>query len=217
MTLEGLEGAGKTYLARRLAALLGDSCVLLSEVTDQDGATLAGRVIDALSREGDLFLRTGHPVAETFALLALKVRERERVRTSTAAAGASLVLEDRGLDTVAVYQAPILDPDALPERMFDLALRIRGAVTRWLPEPDLTILLTDDADECAKRFSERIGRAVRADERVLMAHADRLYGRFAAQERRFAVVDRSGLTTEQVLVELHRLCTDLVTRSRGAA
>jgi dTMP kinase len=80
VTLESVEGVGKTYLARRLAQQLGPGCTLLSELTDQDAEGLPGQVITALSRAGDVFLRTGHPLTETFALLALKVRGRDSSR-----------------------------------------------------------------------------------------------------------------------------------------
>ena len=78
VSVEGVNGVGKTYLAWVLAARLGGRSRLLSELTDADGAGVTGQVISALS-SGRSFLRTGHPLTETFALLALKVREYEMV------------------------------------------------------------------------------------------------------------------------------------------
>ena len=46
----------------------------MDEISDHGPDTLEGQVIAALSAGGDLFLRTGHPAAETLALLALKAR-----------------------------------------------------------------------------------------------------------------------------------------------
>src|ERR1700754_3519943 len=77
VSVEGLNGVGKTYLTRLLAARLGPTCRLVSELTDHHPDGFTGRVIAALSRPGSTFLRTGHPLTETFALLALKVYEPE--------------------------------------------------------------------------------------------------------------------------------------------
>ncbi len=83
VSVEGLNGVGKTYLIGRLAARLGPSCRLLSELTDHDTDQLTGEVIAALVRPGNTFLRTGHPLTETFALLALKAYEYERDHEGT--------------------------------------------------------------------------------------------------------------------------------------
>jgi dTMP kinase len=70
VSIEGINGVGKTSAARSVAAVLGARCLLLDELTDQSVDTLTGQVIAALSAEGDPFLRTGHPIVETLALLA---------------------------------------------------------------------------------------------------------------------------------------------------
>jgi dTMP kinase len=113
VTLEGVEGVGKTYLGRLLAARLGSRCRLLGEVTDHQAHVLPGRVIAALSRAGDLWLRTGHPATETLALLALKAGEHERLSQEHTAA--EIIIEDRGVDSVAVYQALILAGQDAPD------------------------------------------------------------------------------------------------------
>lgn len=207
ITLEGLEGVGKTHLAHAVAPLVGPGCVVLGELTDQDGG-LPRRVITALSQAGDVFLRTGHPLAETFALLALKIREHERLRTAAPIA-AQVVIEDRGVDTVAVYQAVILAPDAPPDRQFALAQRIHATAAHWRPRPELTVLLIDKFDRCAARFAQRIGRPLRADELDLMRRAEQLYTLFAAAEPdRFVVLDRRHATEQQILDQLRRIVAD---------
>jgi dTMP kinase len=205
VTLEGVEGVGKTYIAQRLAQRLGPRCVLLNELTDQDAEGLPGQVVTALSQTGDVFLRTGHPLTETFALLALKVREYERLQS--AGSGVDIVLEDRGVDSVAVYQAAILAGEGPLERMHALAQGIHAAAARWRPPPDLTVLLIDDLDTCERRFAERIGRPLREEERALMRQADQLYAWQAeATPARFVVMDRAGATEEETLARLQRTC-----------
>ena len=117
MSIEGINGVGKTSTARSAAAMLGTRCLLLDELTDQPGDTLPGRVIAALAARNDPFLRTGHPVAETLALLALQVRKAERL-AGRDLAGVDVIVEDRGVDTIAVYQAVIMCsqyPETPPE------------------------------------------------------------------------------------------------------
>lgn len=212
VSLEGVEGVGKTYLAGRVAQRLGSRCALLAELTDQGTEDLPGQVITALSATGDVFLRTGHPLTETFALLALKVREYEKLR-SIPPPGVDLVLEDRGVDTVAVYQAAILAAEEPVERMHALARRIQAVAARWRPAPDLTVLLVDDLDVCARRFADRIGRSLREDECSLMRRAQQLYTRHAACEPdRFVVIDRSGRREEDALTQLSDACLNRLDR-----
>jgi dTMP kinase len=206
VSLEGIEGVGKTYLAGQLAGRLGPRCTLVSEVTDHGCATMAGQIVTALSACGDAFLRTGHPLTETFALLALKVHAFSQV---TAAPGGDpeIVLEDRGPDTVAVYQAAILQPAGNLPDTFELAQRISAAAARWRPFPDLTLLLTDDPNACEERFTRRLGRPLQLGERTLMTRAAELYAlQAAADPGRYAVIDRRGRTTEETLAEMADIC-----------
>ena len=206
VTLEGIEGVGKTYLSRLLAGRLGDRCRLLSEVTDVASGTLASQVIAALSRTGDLWLRTGHPVTETLALIALKVAEYERLQARGAG---GIVIEDRGIDSVAVYQALILAgadaPDAELHRVMELVYATAG---HWRPPPDLTLLLTDDIAACISRLENRTSRTVSAADHALISRAAGLYARQAVREpARFRVIDLAGRTTEEAVGEVARACT----------
>ena len=59
VTVEGINGVGKTRLARRLAQQLGRRCRLVSELTDPGGDPLPGQVILALVRHPSSAVR-GH-------------------------------------------------------------------------------------------------------------------------------------------------------------
>jgi dTMP kinase len=208
VTLEGIEGAGKTYLGRKLATRLGNRCRLLSEVTDAAPETFTSQVIAALSRSGDLWLRTGHPVTETLALLALKAGEYER-----AASGArmtEIIVEDRGIDSVAVYQALILaGPDAIDAELDRATELVYATAAHWCPLPDLTLLLVDNTAACVARFEERTGHAISAADLALINGAARLYARLAASApARFRVIDRTGRSEDETVSELVRACAD---------
>jgi dTMP kinase len=213
VTLEGIEGVGKTHISQLLAQRLGADCMLLSELTDLAADGLPGQVVAALSRENDVFLRTGHPLTETFALLALKAREYERLQTADV--DPRMIIEDRGVDTVALYQAAILAAGRPIEDMYSIAWRIYATAAHWRPAPDATVLLVDDFEACVHRFADRLSRAVHDDERTLMTHADRLYAlQASAEPQRFSVIDRRGQSTAQTVDNLHRICAQWMSRGR---
>jgi dTMP kinase len=216
VTVEGLNGVGKTHLAGLLAARLGEGCQLLSELTDLGTDQLSGQVIAALTRPGGAFLRTGHPLTETFALLALKVLEYERAGAGPPAA--SVIVEDRGVDTVAVYQAAILAQDGPPDPAVELVERVQQTAAMWRPRPDLTLLLVDDFDACLDRYAARIGAPVCAADRELLAAVGRLYADLAAREPdRITVVDRAGRGEQDTLAEMEAHCRALLKRKAPAS
>lgn len=199
VSVEGINGVGKTTAVRAAAAMLGDRCALLDELTDSDGQGLHGRVMAALTEHGDPFLRNGHPVVETLALLALQVGKPERL-TIGDLTGVELVLEDRGVDSVAVYQAAILcseDPQTSAE---SVARHILSGVQRWRQLPDATLLLAGDLRECARRFADRIGQPLTPVDLRLLEQVDTLYRTAAADDPgRFSVLEVAGMSLEETV------------------
>ena len=195
VSVEGVNGVGKTQLAAAAAQVLGSACQPLIELPDSQPGDLPGRVIAALRATGDLFLRTGHPCTETLLLAALMVHRHEQTfRRAT-----QVVLEDRGVHSVAAYQALILTGD--DDHAHTLARRILRTVADWRPLPDAVVLLRDDPATCLSRFTRRIGRPAFPDARRLMARADHLYTRLAADDPdRFTLIDRRH-TGDQAAVD----------------
>lgn len=206
VSLEGVNGVGKTRLAGHLAERLTGRARTLSELTDGGGDPASSAVIVALS-SGRSFLRTGHPLTETMALLALKVRERELVAALTDPP--EIVIEDRGIDTVALYQAVIGsgNDDTTPDDVLHTAAeRVYAAAAPWLPVPDLTVLVRDDIAACERRFAEREGRPPAEDERRIIAAAGRMYlWRAATEPRRIRAIDRTGRDIADVLATVVEL------------
>lgn len=209
---EGINGVGKTRLLHGLAARLGPGCQLLTELTHSDPSDSGGvsaQVIAALSA-GESFLRTGHPRTETFALLALKVREYERV--TQLVVPPRIVLEDRGLDTVALYQAAIMSgPPATDDDTWALAQQIQATAACWRPAPALVVLIVDDLDTCLRRYADRVGTPMSSEERHLVTRVARLYLRLADHESdRFRIVHRTGRDEHDVLDEIQQLVATAV-------
>ncbi|WP_280186810.1 MULTISPECIES: hypothetical protein [Nocardia] len=210
--VEGINGVGKTSLLSQLTQrLTAGEYALVAELTDTHDP-VPSKVIAALSG-GQSFLRTGHPRTETLALLGLKVREYEQIRALSTPP--RIVLEDRGVDTVAIYQAAIWAGVHAPTtQLNELADRIHATAAIWRPPPDRVLLLIDDIDACVDRFAHRQGCPVTSEERDLIECADRLYRARAQQDpRRYRVIDRAG-REETAVVE--QMLTEVVAAIGGA-
>lgn len=197
VSVEGINGVGKTTAVRATATALGSRCLRLDELTDQAADTLAGQVIATLAAGGDVCLRTGHPVVETLALLALKFREFERL-TPERLDGVDVIVEDRGVDSVAVCQGAILHDEhrATPART--VAEQILATARRWRSMPDATLLLTGDREVCVARFAARIGRTLPQSALEVIEQTDHLYRELAAADPdRFTVIDVTGHGPEE--------------------
>jgi len=212
VSIEGINGVGKTSAARATAAALGTRGVLLDELTDQANDTLPGKVIAALSGNGDLFLRTGHPVVETLALLALQVRKSERL-AGRDLTGVDVIIEDRGMDSVAVYQAAILCAEHPRQPAQELARRILSDAHRWCGLPDATVLLTGDPAVCTQRFANRIGRPIAPADGLLIEEIDRLYRAIAVDNpERYVLLDVGDLSPQETAEALGRTVNALMDR-----
>ncbi|MFJ1954587.1 dTMP kinase [Streptomyces microflavus] len=212
VSVEGLNGVGKSEAIRAVAAELGPRCVRLSELSDQDGDTLPGQVIAALRSTEDVFLRTGHPGVETLAFLALKVREYERLIAGDLS-GVEVILEDRGVDSTAIYQAVILAAQHPGVQPLELAERILATMAPWRPAPDATVLLTCDREVATSRFAARTGRVLADRDLVVIEQAEVLYRDFArAHPDRFTVLDVNGCSRDKSAKALRAAVEDLIQR-----
>lgn len=212
VSIEGINGVGKTSAARSVAATLGARCLLLDELTDQSGDSLPGRVIAALNSYGDPFLRTGYPVVETLALLGLQIRKTERL-TEPDIVGVDVILEDRGVDSVAVYQAAVLcsqHPGTSPEAV---ARHVLSSVQRWVTIPDATILLTGDSSVCAGRFADRIGRPLTRSDVHVIEQIDTLYRQAALDDPDlYTLIDVGTMSQEDSAAAVEEIVTTLLER-----
>jgi dTMP kinase len=207
ISVEGLNGVGKTYLTTRLTRLLPAPPLVLEEFAarnyrgDDLGAVIIGTLFSAAA--GDPFLRSGHPGGETLALLAVKMFDFERCRASLASG--QLVLEGRSVYSTAVYQSLICHPDD-ENTACDQARALLDLAAAWRPMPDLTILITDDTNVAIGRAQRRDGRTYNTEQRRIHKRAALLYARLALDDpARMPVLDRRTLSTRQLVAEMARL------------
>jgi len=214
VALEGANGTGKTYLARRAAGILGPRCHLVAELPDSPPAGLPGQVIAAMGRHGDPFLRSGTPRTETLLLAALQVHRHESLPSLPAEA---VVLEDRSPLSVAVYQAVILHPGD-QEAALATAGRLLALISQWRPPPDRVLLLADDPRRCQDRFARRAGRPASSGELELMTAAAGLYELIAARDpRALTILDRRVLDEEACTRAIVAACQGAIARRAASA
>jgi dTMP kinase len=147
ISIEGIDGSGKTTQAKLLGAELGDDTVLVRE----PGGTAAGEQIRELLKSPGLEL---DPLAELMLFCAARAELVAEVILPAGEAGRDVVC-DRFSDSSVAYQGVGRSLGA--ERVEEICDLATGGV--W---PDLTILLRIDPDRAAERIGRR--RADRFEE-----------------------------------------------------
>ncbi|MFD2422418.1 dTMP kinase [Amycolatopsis pigmentata] len=196
VSIEGLNGVGKTYLTTRFIKAAADRGEPLPQVTEafsnraNADTDLGRRLLRTLisASGGERFLRAGYPRSETLLLLAIKMHDYEAAWPALRAG--RTVIEGRSIHSTAVYQSLIMNPDD-DDAAFVRAGQILDCAARWRPLPDLTIVLTDDVDAAVGRAEARNGAAFTAEQWNLHRRAAPLFERLAtADPERVRLLDR---------------------------
>jgi len=180
VSLEGIDGSGKSAQARLLAEALGPETVLVRE---PGGTAAAERVRDLLA-DGALEL---DPMAELLLFCAARADLVRRVIRPALEAGRDVV-SDRFADSSAAYQGGGRGIG------LELAERLSEAAAEGL-RPDLTLLLWIDPQQAAKRRAgdDRFEAAGLDFQRVVAAAYEEIAARHA---ERVVRVDASGSVEE---------------------
>jgi len=139
LTLEGLDGSGKTTAWEALATAYPDATVTREPTDSWYGDAVARSLNDD----------DADPLAELFLFTADHAAHLSRVIRPALSAG-SLVVSDRYSDSRLAYQAASLPPGALADGRDPLAY-VRGIHDAFSPTPDRTIYLDVDPETAAAR------------------------------------------------------------------
>jgi dTMP kinase len=186
VTLEGVDGAGKSTQARLLSDALGPETVLLRE----PGGTPAGERLRELLKDATVDLT---PRAELLLFCAARAELVERVIRPALDAGRDVVC-DRFVDSTVAYQGGARGIS--PELVAQLN---EAAVAGCMPER--TLVLRVDVASAAERARERGDGAADRFELEGIEFQERIAAAFeriaAAEPERVVVVEASG-TVEEV-------------------
>lgn len=199
ISIEGITGVGKTYLTNRAVQALQEPPLLLEEFSRRTDSRrgLGDRLLQALRRASgdDPFLRGGAPTAEALVLMAIKRCDLDTVLPVLA--GGRTVVEGRSVDSTAVCQAQLLHPHD-PDTALETARALLALAGSYRPLPDLTILITDDADRAIDRAQRRDQRVFTPAQAAFMRAAGALFEHLAATDpARYRIVDLRGTDEHQ--------------------
>lgn len=182
VSLEGIDGSGKSTQARLLADRLRDLGHRVT-LTREPGGSPGAEDIRRLVLEG----ATDRWSAETEILLFTAARRDHLEKTiRPALARGEVVITDRFADSTRVFQGLTRgDLSATVDRLHDLMIGV---------EPDLTLLFDLDPAVGLRRATARAGAEIRFEDMGLAFQAKARAGflDLAARDQRFRVIDASG-------------------------
>jgi dTMP kinase len=206
VTVEGVEGSGKSTQCGRLAAYLAGRGLEVVQTSEPDGTPLGLRV-RALFEDGP----TPTPLTQAFLFMAARQEHVSRVIAPALARGA-VVISDRYADATVAYQGYGQGMDVQTVR--ELNLLATGGIL-----PDLTLVLDLDPAAGMARIH---GRALDAFEKMDLAFHRRVregYLEIARADKSRVQVLSADRTSDQLHADVVRAVDDLLARrggSRGA-
>jgi len=197
ITLDGIDGVGKSTQIDRLTAYLIDQGHDLLSVRDP-GTTAIGSKLRELLLDSDLEM---HRRTEAMLFMASRSEMIETTIRPALAAGKS-VISDRFLLANVVYQS--VGGDVSPELLWKMGRLANGAV-----EPDLTILLDMPAATAMGRINRPIDRMEQRGEVYMESVRQAFLSQLANSSQMTAVVD-AGQTPDEVAAEIQGIAQRLL-------
>lgn len=204
VTVEGVEGSGKSTQCARLARYLSDRGLEVVQTSEPDGTPLGLRVRALFEADGP----TPTPLTQTFLFMAARQEHVTRVIAPALARGA-VVISDRYADATVAYQGYGQGMDV--QTIKELNMLATGGVL-----PDLTLVL--DLDPAAGMQRIR-ARALDTFEKMDLSFHRRVregYLEIARSDKRRVVVLDAGRDADVLHVEVVRAVDEYLAR-RGDA
>lgn len=199
ITVEGIDGVGKTYFLEKLKEKNPHVHIILD--TELDG--LGKKIFDALQSQ-KRFLGQGFPLAEALCFCAIDLIDVESRVIPNLKKNIS-VLQDRGIDSICVYGAVSLQEKR--KISFEEAYLLLFTIRKKLNIiPEKTILLYDDINRCIQRAEQRDKKTFTREEKEFLKKVD--YGFRRIQKifpRRIILLNRRNKSEGQILKEIQKL------------
>ncbi|WP_410646404.1 dTMP kinase [Amycolatopsis sp. cmx-4-54] len=199
ITFEGLPGAGKSTQAQMLARCLrahGHTVTTLPDLATLDTEPVAAALVALLRTNADPFLRTGDAITDTLITAAIRADLVATVLDpALATAPGAIVIEDRGIHTMASYAiASLLREHRAPA---DVALDWLHALTALAgPRPTRALWLRVPPNLAARRADDRSGRdraSLTEEQRAHLTWVDHAYALLAEHDPQLATLDVAEL------------------------
>ncbi|MDD1679145.1 MAG: dTMP kinase [Methanomicrobiales archaeon] len=174
ITLEGIDGSGKSTLVERLRATLAD---LDPVITREPGATWVGDAVRRAVKE------RADPVTEALLFAADHAAHLDRVVRPALEAG-RLVISDRYTDSRYAYQSVTLE-GTIPSPLSWLEALHAG----WTLRPDRTFLLILPVEEAMRRIGDHENREHFESPEILARVQSRYLDLASADPTRFVIID----------------------------
>lgn len=203
VTVEGVEGSGKSTQCARLAEHLTTRGVEVVRTSEPDGTPLGARVRALFEADGP----TPTPLTQTFLFMAARQEHVARVIAPALARGA-VVLSDRYADATVAYQGYGQGVDV--QTIKELNVLATGGVL-----PDLTLVLDLDPAVGMRRIR---GRALDAFEKMDLAFHQRVregYLEIARSDKNRVVVLDAGREPDALHGDVVRAVDECLARRGG--
>ena len=209
ISLEGISGVGKSYFGKIVTKKLQKldyKITLVSDLYDYNSDDIGRRILDILLSTNDKFFRIGYPVVEALLLSAMKFYEIEKW-IIPALKDAQIVIEDRSVDSVAIYSAILINQQFPEKDILETYDQLYDIRKQWGILPDLTIYMKDDFDTALHRAELRNQEKYKKDEVNLLIKVSEIYDIIAQKHKnRIKVFDTTNLSTAKIVKELIHLC-----------
>jgi len=209
ISLEGISGVGKSFFGKLVTQRLrglGYKVILISDLYEYKNNDIGKRILDILLSTNDKFFRIGYPITEALLLSALKSYEIEKWMVPALKDG-QIVLEDRSIDSVAIYSA-ILINQQFPERsVLKTYNQLYNIRKQWGVLPDFTIYIKDNFSTALQRAETKNKKRYRKDEIELLKKASETYDTIAQKHKdRIRILNAINLSPEKIIKKLTNLC-----------
>ena len=201
VTFEGINGVGKTFYLSKFKENFKNKDF---SIIDDKLSGVSLRIFEAILNK-DPFFRSGFPMEEALCWYAIDLIEFEKKGISPLNKN-KIVIQDRGMDTTALYAAISLNKENNKISVIDLYKKIIKIREDIGVIPDLTILFIDDFDLCLKRVEERDNRKYSKEEIDFLKKAYEGFKEIAnINPKRIKIINKRNKNDVEVLGEIKRL------------